>query len=66
MALSPHIAKILPRKLRLFCEGLQYPHLFLGSLLGVVLTMLGSRYIPYANEVMIVLAIVLFSTSRMR
>jgi hypothetical protein len=66
MALSPKIAKILPHKLRVFCEGLRYPHTFLGSLLGFILAMVFLRLIPYPQEVLIALGIVLFSTSKLR
>lgn len=66
MALSPKVAKYLPRKLRLFCEGLQYPHVFLGSMLAFVLALVFLRWLPYPQEILIALGVVLFSSSKLR
>lgn len=66
MALSPQVARFLPRKLRLFCEGLKYPHTFLVSMAGFILAMLCLRVIPYPQEVLITLGLLMFVTSKAR
>lgn len=66
MALSPRIARILPEKLRVFCAGLRYPHLFLASIPIFVAALLLSPHIPYAEQVLVGIGLVLFVTSKLR
>ncbi len=66
MPLSPQVAKYLPRRLRIFSEGLRYPHVFLGSMLLFVLALLCAKFIPYPEQVLIVLGGTLFVSSKLR
>lgn len=66
MPLLPQVSKCLPRRLRIFSEGLRYPHVFLASMLAFVIALLCARFIPYPEEVLIVLGITMFVSSKIR
>ncbi|GAA5179623.1 hypothetical protein GCM10025771_22070 [Niveibacterium umoris] len=66
MPLSPAIAKHLPQKLRTYCEGLRYPHVFLAMIPLFIVTLLGFEHIPYGKDVVTALGLALFISSRLR
>jgi hypothetical protein len=66
MPLSPLIAKYLPAKLRVFCEGLRFPYVFLASIPLFIIALVSFEKIPYGKDVVVVLALVLFISSKVR
>ena len=66
MTLSPSIAKLLPEKLRLFCERLRYPYVFLASIPLFIISLLASQHIPYPEQVLGALGLILFVSSKAR
>lgn len=66
MPLSPRVARVLPEKLRVFCVGLRYPHVFLASIPVFIAALLLSRHIPYAEQVLMGIGLVMFVTSKLR
>lgn len=66
MPLSPVVAKYLPAKLRAFCVGLRYPHVFLISIPTFIVALVSFERIPYGEEVVIGLALMLFISSKLR
>jgi hypothetical protein len=66
MALSPQVAKFLPRKLRLYSEGLRYPYVFLAFVPIFILGMLFSPHIPYPEQVLTVIGMILFAASKLK
>ena len=66
MPLSPLVAKYLPAKLRVFCEGLRFPYVFLASIPLFIVALVSFEHIPHGQDVVIGLALVLFISSKMR
>lgn len=66
MSLSPAIAKYLPQKLRTYCEGLRYPHVFLTTIPLFIVTLVSFEHIPYGKDVVTGLGLALFISSRLR
>lgn len=66
MGLIPPIARLVPEKLRRFCEGLRYPHAFIFSLPLFIVGLIFSPYIPHAEEVLTVIGVAMFFFSKAR
>ena len=66
MGLIPPIARLVPEKLRRFCEGLRYPHAFIISLPLFIVGLIFSKYIPYSEEVLTALGVAMFFLSKAR
>lgn len=66
MGLNPQIAKNVPLSLRRFCEGLKYPHVFIVLLPTFIVGLIFSYYLPYAEEILTVLGLAMFFTSKAR
>lgn len=66
MPLSPSIAKHLPQKLRVFCEGLRFPHVFLATIPLFVVALLLFEHIPHGQDVVVALGMALFVSSKLR
>jgi len=66
MGLIPQIAKLVPEKLRRFCEGLRYPHAFIFSLPVFIIGLFFSPYIPYPEQVLTGVGVAMFYFSKAR
>ena len=66
MPLLPQVAKLLPEKLRRFCDGLRYPYAFLVSIPLFIVCLLFSRQIPYPEQVITGLGVAVFFLSKAR
>lgn len=66
MGLNPQIAKYVPQSLRRFCEGLKYPHAFIILLPTFIVGLAFSYYLPHAEEILTVIGLAMFFTSKAR
>lgn len=66
MGLIPQIANRVPEKLRRFCEGLRYPHVFIILLPTFIIALAFSFYIPYPQQILTGLGVAMFLASKAR
>lgn len=66
MGLIPQIANRVPEKLRLFCEGLRYPHVFIVLLPTFIIGLVFSRYLPYPEQILTGIGVAMFFASKAR
>jgi hypothetical protein len=66
MGLIPQIANRVPERLRNFCEGLRYPHVFIVLLPTFVIGLVFSNYLPYPEQLLTGLGVAMFFTSKAR
>lgn len=64
MALLPLIAKLVPQKVRDFCEGMRNPNAFIAAVPAFFVVLLFAHYIPFARELALVLALTIVFSSR--